>query len=86
MLIGEHKPQRQPNTKQLKAFLIARFLQKFPKQIPSRIVPNLKPMLAKKYFDSRSKQILFNIELVEVITINVVEPSTSIMSTSMSKK
>ena len=82
MLIDEHKPQRQPNTKQLKAFLIARLLQKFPKHI----VPNLKPMLAKKYFDSRSKQILFNIELVEVITINVVEPSTSIMSTSMSKK
>ena len=55
MLIDEHKPQRQPNTKQLKAFLIARLFQKVPKQIPSRIVPNLKPMLAKKYFDNRIK-------------------------------
>ena len=66
--------------------MIARVLPKVPKQIPTRIIPNLKPLLAKKCYDHRCKQILLIIKTVENITANAVEQSTSIMPSSVSNK
>ena len=82
----QNKPQKQPNTKQLKGVLIARVLPKVPKQISTRINPNLKPILAKKCYDHRFKQILLSIQTVENITANAVEQSTLIISSSVSNK
>ena len=82
----QNKPQRQPNTKQLKGFLISRVLPKVPKQIPTKIIPNLKPILAEKCYDNRCKPILLNIQPVENTTAIAVEQSASIISSSVSNK